>query len=44
LVAGEQIDIDSGITTITPGAPPKFDVKEFPDKLRRAPQDNIIIL
>ncbi len=44
LVAGEQIDIDSGTTTITPGAPPKFDVKEFPDKLRRAPQDNLIIL
>jgi hypothetical protein len=42
LVASESIDIESGRTTITLGAPPRNDYRTLVDKIRKTSQDNIV--
>jgi len=42
LVASESIEIESGRTTITLGAPPRNDYRTLVDKIRKTSQDNIV--
>lgn len=41
MVASVDIDIDLGTTSITLGSAPRLDYKEFLDRIRRTPQNNI---
>ena len=42
LVESEELDIMSGVTTISLGAPPRIDYRTFMDKIRHTPQNNIV--
>ncbi len=40
-VRGETLDLDSGLTTISVGAPPRFSYRSFMDRIRSRASDNI---
>jgi len=44
LVQSEEIDIDSGTTTLTLGAPPRLSYQDFVSRIRKTSQDNILYL
>jgi len=44
LVAGVNLDIATGTTTIELGQPPRLDYRTFVDRIRKTSQDNIVYL
>lgn len=44
LVSSETLEIESGRTTITLGAPPRNDYRTIVDKIRKTSQDNIVYI
>jgi hypothetical protein len=44
MVRGERLDLDSGTTTLTLGAPPRFSYRSFMDRIRSRASDNVIYL
>lgn len=43
-VRSETIDADSGLTTITVGAPPRFSYRSFMDRIRSRASDNVVYI
>lgn len=41
LVQSESLDLDTGTTTLTLGAPPRLSYQDFVSRIRRTSQDNI---
>lgn len=44
LVSGESLEIETGRTTISLGAPPRNDYRTLVDKIRKTSQDNIVYI
>lgn len=44
LVQSEEIDLDSGTTTLTLGAPARLSYQDFVSRIRKTSQDNIVYL